>query len=84
MSEKMNINPNNLNVLLNTVSKKLGTSPEALKHELESGKFDSAMKNMNSSQSAMFQKVLNNPSLLEKFMSAPQAQALYKKISGEK
>lgn len=83
-SNNMNINPKNLEALLNTVSKKLGTSPDSLKKDLENGKFDNAMKNMNSNESAVFQKVLSNPQLLEKFMTAPQAQALYKKITGQK
>mgnify|MGYP003518128069 CR=1 FL=1 len=39
---------------------------------------------MNSNDAAKFQQVLQNPKLMEQFMSAPQAQALYKKLSGEK
>ena len=80
----MNINPQNLDMLLKVVSSKLGTSPENLKQQLESGKFDSALTGMNSSDAAKFQQVLQNPQLMEKFMTAPQAQALYKKLSGEK
>lgn len=76
-----NINPKNLDALLNVVSKKLGASPDALKKDLESGKFDRALNSMNASDSAKFQQVMNNPQLLEKFMSAPQAQALYKKLT---
>lgn len=76
-----NLNPKNLDALLNVVSKKLGTSPEALKRELENGKFDKALNGMSASDSAKFQQVLQNPQLLEKFMSAPQAQALYKKLT---
>lgn len=76
-----NLNPKNLDALLNVVSKKLGTSPDALRKDLESGKFDKALNGMNASDSAKFQQVVNNPQLLEKFMSAPQAQALYKKLT---
>ena len=80
----MNINPQNLDALLKVVSSKLGTSPDKLKSELENGKFDSALNGMNSNDAAKFQQVLQNPKLMEQFMSAPQAQALYKKLSGEK
>lgn len=79
----MNMNPQNLDLLLKVVSSKLGTTPENLKQQLESGKFDSALNSMNSSDAAKFQQVLQNPQLMEKFMSAPQAQSLYKKMGGK-
>lgn len=79
-----NINPQQLNGLLSTVSKKLGTSPEVLKQQLESGKFDKALSGMSSADNAKFQQVLNNPQLLEKFVSAPQFKALYQKLTGGK
>ena len=48
------------------------------------GKFDNAMKNMKPEEARKFNQVLSNPQLLEKMMSAPQAQALYKKLTGGK
>lgn len=80
----MNINPKNLDALLKIVGGKLGMSPEDLRNQLENGKFDNALNGMNSNDSQAFQQVLQNPKLLEQFMSAPQAQALYKKLTGEK
>ena len=79
----MNLNPKSLDALLGVVSAKLGVKPNDLKQQLENGKFDNALKNMNPSDSAKFQQVLQNPKLMEQFMSAPQAQALYKKLTGE-
>ncbi len=76
-----NINNNKMNELLGIVGKKIGVSPEQLKSELEAGKFDSAMKNMPQKDAAMFNQILNNPKMMEKFMSAPQAKALYEKLS---
>ena len=73
----------NMNELIGIVSKKLGISPETLKNELESGKFDSAIKGMKPADAAVFNQMLNNPAMLEKFMSTPQAAALYKKLSGK-
>ncbi len=80
----MNMNQKNLDAMLKVVSGKLGVSPEVLKSQLESGKFDNAIKGMNSSDSAKFQQFVQNPKLMEQFMSSPQAQALYKKLTGEK
>ncbi|MBE6850608.1 MAG: hypothetical protein E7504_02555 [Ruminococcus sp.] len=74
----------NLNGLLQVVSQKLGIPPEQLRRELESGKFDSAMKNMSSADAQKFQQAIRNPQLVEKLMSAPQAKELYRKLSGGK
>ena len=52
--------------------------------DLEAGKFDSAMKNMSQKDAAKFQQVVNNPKIVEKLMNAPQAKALYEKLTGEK
>ena len=75
-------NPENLDALLRSVGAKLNMPPEKLKQELMQGKFDSAIKNMKPDEAQKFNAVLSNPKLLEKLMSAPQAQALYKKLSG--
>ena len=50
--------------------------------ELMQGKFDSAIKNMKPDEARIFNAVLSNPQMLEKLMSAPQAQALYQKLTG--
>ncbi len=79
-----NIDPKKADGLLKAVSKKIGVPPETLKQQLEQGKFDSALNSMNQSDAAKFQQVMNNPKLMEKFMSTPQVQALYNKLTGGK
>lgn len=81
--DKNNIDPKNLAGLLNVVSKKIGVPPEKLRSELEAGKFDSALAAMNKNDAAKFQQAVNNPKIVEKLMSSPQAKELYKKLSGE-
>lgn len=76
--------PKALDALLNTVSSKLNVPPEQLKNELMQGKFDSALKSMKPDEQMKFNQVLSNPKLVEKLMTAPQAQALYKKLTGGK
>lgn len=78
------INNANMNELIGIVSRKLGVPPDRLKSELESGKFSSALNSMKPADAAMFNKLINDPKALEKFMSTPQAMALYKKLSGGK
>lgn len=77
-------NPQNLDALLKTVSAKLNVPPEKLRQELMQGKFDNALKNMKPEEAKKFNQVLSNPKMLEKLMSAPQAQALYKKLTSGK
>ena len=79
-----NIDPKKISGLLNAVSKKIGVSPEKLRTELEEGKFDSALSAMNSTDAAKFRQAVNNPKLVERMMSTPQAKALYEKLSGGK
>lgn len=81
---KPSVNPKNLDALLSIVGKKLGMSPQELRRQLESGKFDAAMSNMTPQEAQTFNKVINDPQLADKVISAPQAQSLYKKLSGEK
>ncbi|MBQ8780077.1 MAG: hypothetical protein IJZ72_00180 [Oscillospiraceae bacterium] len=77
-------NHENMDALVRAVSRKLGISPDQLQSELKAGKFDNALKNMKPAEEAKFRQILSNPSLLDKFMSTPQAQALYNKLTGGK
>ena len=78
------IDPKKIASLLNVVSKKIGVPSEKLKKELEEGKFDSALSAMSPNDAAKFQQAVNNPQIVEKMMSSPQAKALYEKLSGSK
>lgn len=80
----LNMNPKQMEQLLGIVSAKLGIAPESLKKDLEQGKFDSALKNMKPAEAATFNKMVSNPKMLEQFMSTPQAQALYNKLTNGK
>ncbi len=77
-------NKKNMNELLDVVSRKLGVPKDKLRAELEAGKFDSALKNMKPADEAMFNRIISNPTVLEQFMSSPQAKALYNKLTGGK
>ena len=70
--------------LLNVVSQKLGIPPEQLEQDLKAGKFDSALAGMQPAQAQKFRQAMQNPQLVNKLMSTPQAQALYRKLTGGK
>ena len=71
--ERKNLNPKQVDQLLQAASKKLGVPPEQLKSELESGKYDKVLKNMSQKDSAMLQKVMQNPKMVES-SSVPRRQ----------
>lgn len=79
-----NVPPEKMEALLKAASAKLGVPPEKLKRELMQGKFDTALKNMKPDEAAKFSKAVADPRMVEKLMSTPQAQALYKKLTGSK
>lgn len=81
--DKKSFDENKVNALLGAVSKKIGVSSDQLRKELAEGKFDSALASMNKNDASKLQRVMNDPKLIEKMMSTPQAQALYKKLSGK-
>ncbi len=80
----INATPQQMEKLLGVVSAKLGVSPEVLRRDLEQGKFDAALGSMKPAEAAAFNKIVGNPQMLDKFMSTPQAQALYQKLTGQK
>lgn len=78
------IDDQKLNGLLQVVSSKLGVPPEQLRKELEQGKFDHAISGMTPNDAAKFRQAVQNPQMVEKLMSTPQAKALYEKLTGGK
>ncbi len=80
----MKMNQNQYNGLLNLASKKLGTTPEELQAQLESGSFEKAVSGMNPTDSKRLKEALANPKVAEKILSTPQAQEIYKKLTDNK
>ncbi|MCC8069773.1 MAG: hypothetical protein LIO71_08500 [Ruminococcus sp.] len=79
MNEKLN--NKNLDAMINVVSGKLNVPPDVLKKQLQEGKFDKALNNMNKSDYQKFNQLMNNPQMAQKLLSAPQLQELYKKLT---
>lgn len=78
-----NLNPKALNALLGVASKKLNTTPEQLKKQLEDGTFDKALQGVPLQQQAMLKQALSNKATAEKILSSPQAQEIYRKLNGK-
>ncbi|MBQ7132541.1 MAG: hypothetical protein IJO29_08205 [Oscillospiraceae bacterium] len=79
-----NFDEKSADALFDVVAKKLGMPKEQLKSEFAQGNFNSALKNMNSEESAKLNAAMSNPALVQKLVSSPQMKALYEKFSEKK
>lgn len=82
--ERSSMNNQQLENVLNAVSGKLGVSPDELQQALQSGRLDSAMKNMGKKEQQKLSSIMQNKEQMEKLMNSPQAKALYEKLMGKK
>lgn len=78
----MNLSPKKQQELIKAAAAQLGTSPEALQKQLENGTFDKALSTMPQNEANMLLKALSDKATAQKILSSPQAQAIYKKLSG--
>ncbi|MEE1125488.1 MAG: hypothetical protein U0L18_06070 [Acutalibacteraceae bacterium] len=70
--------------ILNSLSQKLGESPDKLKANMQNGDMSKVFNNMDRKQAERVQSILNDREKTEKLLSTPQAQALLKKLMGDK
>ena len=76
-------NGRNLENLLNSVSEKLGKSPEELKKATQSGNIENLLGGLNQNDAQKIQKVLSDKNIANKLLASPQAQSLIKKLLGD-
>ncbi len=78
--------PNNdeLENLLKIAAQRLGTTPNALKNEAQSGDLSKLLGNVSANDMEKLQQVLNDKEAANKLLSTPQAQALLQKLMGGK
>ncbi len=75
-----NMDKKKLELLLAMASKKLGTSPQTLKDQLERGDISGALSNLPKDQASSLKKAINDKNTAESLLSSPQAQQIYKKL----
>ena len=71
---------NELENLLQTVSQRLGTTPEALKQSAQNGNLAEMIGGMAPADAQNLQRVLNDQEAARKILNSPQAQELLKKL----
>lgn len=70
--------------ILNSLSKRLGENPDTLKRNAQNGDISKILNQMDSKQAQKVQNILNDKEQTEKILKTPQAQALLKKLMGDK
>lgn len=78
----LNLSDDKLNTMLGIVGKKLGQDPEQLKQQLEQGKLDNVLSNMNPKTAGQINGLLQNPKALEAMLNNPQVQGMLSNMLG--
>ena len=60
---------NNIDSLLDTVSKKLGITPQKLREAMQKGDLSIALQNMPEKDAKKLKSILGNPELIKKMMN---------------
>lgn len=81
---KNNLSKNQMEMLLNLASKKLGTNKQDLQQQLNQGKVNDFMGKLNPAQASQLQQALSNPLIAKQMLNSPQAQAILKQLMGDK
>ena len=76
-------NNNNVNKMLEELSRRLGVSQQSIKEAAQSGNVNDLLKNADSESSEQIKAVLNDPQKTQKILNSPQAQAIIKMLNGE-
>jgi len=73
-----------MNTLLNIASKKLGKTPEQLQAELDQGKMDELVKNLDPKVAGQVNGLLKNPKALEAMMGNEKVKNMLENLMGKK
>lgn len=70
--------------ILNSLAQKLGENSNEIKKNAQKGEVGSLLNKMDSKQASKVQEILNDKEKTEQLLNTPQAQALIKKLMGDK
>ncbi len=83
MGNNFNISPDQMDSLMQMASQKIGTDPQKLKEQMQSGNMDGLMQNLTPGQQAQINNLMNNPAAIEKLIASPKVQMLLKGLMGK-
>ena len=70
--------------ILNSLAQKLGENPNEIKKNAQKGEVGSLLNKVDGKQASKVQEILNDKEKTERLLNTPQAQALIKKLMGDK
>lgn len=70
--------------ILNSLAQTLGENPNEIKKNAQKGEVGSLLNKMDGKQASKVQEILNDKEKTERLLNTPQAQALIKKLMGDK
>lgn len=80
----LNLSNDQMNSLLGAASQKLGTSPEVLKSQLDQGKIEEVVKNLDPKTATKINSMLQNPKALEAMLQNQKVKDMLKGLMGNK
>lgn len=78
-----NLSQNQMDMLLAMASKKMGTDPEKLKQQMQSGQMDGILNGLSPAQQNQISALINNPAAIEQFVANPKVQQLLRGMMGK-
>lgn len=83
LNNNLNLSQSQLDNLMKLASQKMGTDPDKLKQQMQSGDMSALLGNLNSDQKAQINSLMNNPQAIQQFISNPKVQSLLKNLMGK-
>lgn len=77
-------NRNQFNEILKNLSSKLNTTSENIQESAQENNIDNLLKNLNPQQAQKVKSILSNPQESQKILDSPAAQAIIRKMNGNK
>ena len=78
-----NLSQNQMDMLLAMAGKKMGTDPEKLKQQMQSGQMDGILNGLSPAQQNQISALINNPAAIEQFVANPKVQQLLRGMMGK-
>ncbi|MBO6140805.1 MAG: hypothetical protein J6O40_03335 [Ruminococcus sp.] len=72
-----------LKALIKMASQKLGTTPERLEQQINDGSLERAINKMTGDNGRILQNAIKDPKSAEKYLNAPGAKNIYRKLGGK-
>ena len=78
----MNNNQNQINFILNELSKKIGANPNKLKSDIQKGDLNNILNYLPQNEAEKINNILSSPKALNELLNTKEAKNLMEKLNG--